>query len=470
MMNTLFKNGSLKELWKISYPMMINFLSFCTMLFVDRIFLSLHSKESLTASVTAGTLSWACITAILTLAAMSEVFVSQFNGAQKTKELGRPVWQMLWLCLFSFAFFIPVGLTVAPLIFPYTLFPLENSYFLFFMFTGPFFCFNSALAGFFIGRGYPKIIQWMAIVSNLINVILDPIFIFGIEGFFPSFGMIGAAYATLISALVQGVVIFLYFINSRHSTLFDTRNYQFDKKLFISCLKVGIPPAVFVSLELVGWTTFYMMMRNISQTHIFIASILQSILILLFFVGWGLEKGCVAIAGNFIGQKKSYLVKNVFISSLKLLSIFSALLAVCLALFNEPIINWFFNDGSVPIESLQETKSIARTSLFYLFFIILFENIRYALNGILTAAGDTLFLLFAGTASLWIFCFIPTYFFIYLPKASIIYAYAIQVFYSCAALIIVYIRYAQGKWKTLSLTEDQDRSPIQSTLDIETIK
>ncbi len=454
-MNTMFNKGSLGELWKISYPMMINFLSLCAMLFVDRIFLSFYSKECLTASVTSGTLSWAFITAILTLAAMSEVFVSQFNGAGKNKELGRPVWQMLWLCLFSFGFFIPVGLILAPIIFPIATLPLEHSYFSFFMFTGPFFCFNSALAGFFIGRGHPKIIQWMAVVGNLVNVVLAPIFIFGIAGVFPSLGIMGAAYATFIGSVVQCFVVFLYFINKKHDAMFNTRNYQFDKKLFLSCLKIGIPPAVFVSLELVGWTIFYLMMKGISETHIFVAGVLQSILILFLFVGWGIEKGCVALTGNFIGQKKNYLVNNVFLSSLKLLSIFSILLATLLFAFCDPIIHWFFNDHSLSLESIAETKTTIKTSLFFLFFIIVIENIRYALNGILTAAGDTLFLLLAGTASLWIFCFIPTYFFIYLPKSSVIYAYAIQVFYASAALLIVYLRFAQGKWKNLSITTSE---------------
>ena len=467
-MNKMFNNGSLRELWKISYPMMINYLSFCSMLFVDRIFLSLHSKESLTASVTSGTLSWAFITAIATLAAMSEVFVSQFNGAGRTKELGRPVWQMLWLCLFSFLFFIPVALLLAPIFFPIQTLPLEHAYFSFFMFTGPFFCFNSALAGFFIGRGYSKVIQWMAVVSNLINVILDPIFIFGIDGFFPAFGMMGAAYATLIGSLTQGIVVLLYFLNKKHHQSFATRKYQFDRVLFLSCVRIGIPPAVFVSLELFGWTIFYMMMKGISETHIFVAGILQSILILLFFVGWGIEKGCVALAGNFIGQKRNYLVNNVFISSLKLQGLFSILLATGLYFFNDIIINWFLNDHSLSLESIAEAKVMVKSSLFFLFFIIVLENIRFALNGILTAAGDTLFLLFAGTSSLWLFCFIPTYFFIYLPKASIIYAYAIQAFYACASLLILYVRFAQGKWKTLSITDQKvNPTPIKELLELE---
>ena len=129
-----------------------------------------------------------------------------------------------------------------------------------------------------------------------------------------------------------------------------------------------------------------------------------------------------------------------------------SLSASFLYVFCDPIIDWFFRDGSISLASIAETKATIKTSLIFIFFIVVIENARYALNGILTAAGDTLFLLLAGTTSLWVFCFIPTYFFVYLPKASIVYAYAIQAFYATAALFIVYLRFAQGKWKTLSIT------------------
>lgn len=465
-MNKIFNSGSVKELWKMSFPMMITFFSMSAMIFVDRIFLSWYSNEALSASVTSGTLSWAFICCIMTIAAMSEVFVSQFNGAKKYDEIGKPIWQMLWLCLFSFAFFIPAAILITPVVFPAAVNPLENAYFSFFMYTGPFFCLHAALSGFFIGRGHPKLIKWMAIISNVVNIILDPIFIFGIDGYFPSYGMMGAAYATLIGTIVQVTVVFLVFFNKKHDKHFSTKNWRFDKSLFLSCIKIGTPPAVFILIELIGWTVFYMMMKGISDQHIFIAGICQSILILFFFVGWGIEKGCIALAGNFIGQKKNHLLNNVLRSSVYLLGIFSIFLAVILILFPKPLIDWFFQSplavnehGSTNTMSpnmIMQTKTLIRSSLILIFFYIILENIRWAVNGLLTAAGDTMFLLIAGTISLWVFCFIPTYFFVYLPKASIVNAYGIQVAYAILSLIIVYVRFAQGKWKTKKIIEEKN--------------
>lgn len=40
----------------------------------------------------------------VTLAAMAEVFVAQYNGSKQYGKLGEPVWQMIWLSGFSLIF------------------------------------------------------------------------------------------------------------------------------------------------------------------------------------------------------------------------------------------------------------------------------------------------------------------------------------------------------------------------------
>ena len=101
------QEGSLKQLWKVSASLMVSFLSMVMMMFVDRLFLSYYSTSALNAAASAGTLFWAGTFMWITLAAMAEVFVAQYNGAKKFKKLGEPVWQMIYLsgisCLFFFS-------------------------------------------------------------------------------------------------------------------------------------------------------------------------------------------------------------------------------------------------------------------------------------------------------------------------------------------------------------------------------
>ena len=102
---TRHPEGSIRELWAISMPLMISTLASLFMIFTDRIFLAHYSLPSLNAAVTAGTLAWALMVGVGMLTAMSEIFVAQYNGAKQYQRLGVPVWQMIWLSFFSLLFF-----------------------------------------------------------------------------------------------------------------------------------------------------------------------------------------------------------------------------------------------------------------------------------------------------------------------------------------------------------------------------
>ncbi|NBU62686.1 MAG: hypothetical protein EBS28_02685 [Chlamydiae bacterium] len=78
---------------------------------------------------------------------------------------------------------------------------------------------------------------------------------------------------------------------------------------------------------------------------------------------------------------------------------------------------------------------------------ILFENFRWLLGGILIAAGDTFFMMLTGFFSVWIFMLLPTYLFVYVLKAHVIYAFWVWLFYSIFATLPIYLRYKSSGWK-----------------------
>ena len=146
---------------------------------------------------------------------------------------------------------------------------------------------------------------------------------------------------------------------------------------------------------------------------------------------------------------------------MKILAGFAVVLALILFGFADAIIRWFASSSLTETGqaaegiNMPQANALIKTSLYFIFFCIVLENIKWAFNGLLTAAGDTIFLLIAGTISLWVFCFLPTYFLVYVPKASILYAYAIQVAYGILSAGVIYMRFKQGKWKNIKLVQDE---------------
>ena len=111
---TKYPSGSLRELWAISFPLMLSMMSGSLMIFLDRLLLARFSIDALNACVNATVIAAAWQFAFLTTAAIAEVFVGQYNGAGQHQKIGEPVWQMIWFSLLTGLLFIPLGLFSGP--------------------------------------------------------------------------------------------------------------------------------------------------------------------------------------------------------------------------------------------------------------------------------------------------------------------------------------------------------------------
>lgn len=462
---TKYPEGSIRELWTISFPLMISTLATLLMIFVDRIFLAEYSLESLNAAAHAGTWAWAFIGGLGVLTGMSEIFVSQYNGAGMRSKIGVPVWQMIWASLVSLVVFIVLAVWGAPILYansPYQ--ALETEYFSILMFFGPAYAWMTALSGFFIGRGKTRMLIWIAIIANLINIVLDWILIFGIEGWVPEMGIRGAALATSIGYLFEGSFLFFFFLQKKYRKEFGSSSWRFDPLVFRKCFKVGFPQGLFYFLEIIGFALFYQMMTRMGEVHITISSICQSILILLSFFYDGLSRGVAAIAGNFIGGNRYAYVGKVLKSGLYLQLLFIALLVTFFALdFHHSVqfllpqdwknysLSWFTEFGI-------SSEQVLVFCLFCTFIYIGFEGIRWVLAGILTAAGDTLFLLIAGPICVWLFLLLPVYLFVVKYSASVQTAWLLIAAYGLFTCILYAVRLFQGKWKNIQIIDRNEQS------------
>lgn len=459
---TKYPEGSIRELWSISLPLMISSLASLLMIFVDRCFLARYSLDSLNAAVNSGTLAWAFLGGMGMLTVMSEVFVAQYNGAQLHNKIGFCVWQMLWVSIFSAFIFIPLGLWGGKLFFHGSVYSsLQNDYFRYLMIFGPLYPLMTAFSGFYIGRGKTRLLIYLGILANFINLILDWVLIFGVDDFIPEMGIKGAAIATCVGTSVQVLILAFLFFSSKNRSYYGTDNWKFNYPMFKKCLKIGLPPAIFYALEIIGWTLFFIMMTNLGEIHITISSICQTIVILLSFFFDGLNRGVAALAGNFIGSKKIVLINTLLKSSLKLLLMFTVLVSIFL-IFDPGLIVDFLIPGSIEKHIFQwQTASgfsfyfILKTCLICVFVYLFFEGIRWIFAGLLTAAGDTLFLLAAGSFSVWIFLLLPVYFIVVKFSLAVQFAWLLAAMYAILLSFIYWFRFQKGKWKEIKLIPEE---------------
>ena len=93
-------------------------------------------------------------------------------------------------------------------------------------------------------QGFAKISMMTTVIGAVINIILDPIFIFALK-----MGVQGAALATVLSQAV-GAVWILRFLSGKKTILhLRKENFQLEKDVIMPCLALGISTFVMLSTE-----------------------------------------------------------------------------------------------------------------------------------------------------------------------------------------------------------------------------
>lgn len=436
--------GSMRELWAISFPLMLSLMSSSLMFFWDRLLLAKFSIEAHNAAASAGTLVTFLQFAFLCTTCIAEVFVGQYNGSNQKDQIGKPVWQMIWLSIFSTALFIPLGFFAGSFFFaesPYQ--DLEIEYFQYMMIFGPIFCLSSALSTFYIGRGCVKFVTCTVILSNIINTFLAYNFIFGFADIIPQMGIAGAALATGISQIIQTLLLFCDFIRKKNRQEYGTNKYKFNWDEFYKCLKLGFPSSLAHTIEILAWAVFFRMLMNAGEDHITVVSIAQSIFFLFTFLTEGISKGATAIAANMIGAGKLQDLWKLLKAGIKFYALIFFLFGAIFFINPAPLINLFVS----PQES-EEIYHLIVSSCLWVWIFFLFDGIHWLVVGLLTAAGDTKFVLKAGSSSVWIFALLPTYIFVVLKGNPPDMAWAITAFYGLMVCSIYLYRFCSMRWKS----------------------
>lgn len=437
---TRYTPGSLKELWTISYPLMLSLLSISLMTFCDRLILAHYKTEAMNAVLTISMVYYIFQAATMSVASIAEVFVGQYNGAGKINKLGEPVWQMIWFAGFSFLLFWPVGLIMGPYFLPEKYLSLGVPYFKWLMLFGPVTVTSVAVSAFFIGQGRVKLVTYTTIFSNLINLGLDLILVFGFEPIISSQGTRGAALATGIASSIEAGILLLIFLNRHHRLTFGTADWHFKWQAFWGCLRIGFPPAIGFTVEIFAWAVLLQFISRLDNKFLTVYAIGQSVFILVGFLNEGHEKGIVALASNFIGAKQRQFLPKLFRSGLKLQFLMTLIIFIPLVLYPDPLIKAFLSKkvGHVDYELIKHFSII---SLWFVGLYFLFDGLTWIFSGFLTAAGHTKFIMVVNSITVWVFALVPIYIAIQYFKASPSSVWILMVLYSIINALCFYWRY-----------------------------
>jgi len=419
------------------------------MLLTDRLILARYSLEAMNACGGAGISSNLFMLGAISIASVSEVFVGQYNGSRQYSKITIPVWQMLWFSMLSALIFWPIAIFGAKIAVPKELHALGVPYFKLIMLFNPLYPMFVALTGFFVGRGFARVILFPVICSNVVNLILNLTLIFGIKGWLAPMGIMGAAIATCASMTTQFVILASIFFNYKHRRLFKTHKPSFNLAVLTKCLRIGFPTSISKMVEMLAWAVLTHIGSSLGVIYLTALSIGSNIFLMFLFLSEGIQKGILAIASNLIGASKIYMLHNLAFNAVKMHFIIMLILAPFFLIYPMPLVKLFINSSDPQLID----SAVATLSFVWMFMLV--DGIPWMFASILTAAGDTLYIMYVNSISAWVGGVLPVLIGVYFYNIQPSMMWGLSTFYALINLVFLLYRYFRGNWLKLDIARDQ---------------
>ncbi|MEQ8422645.1 MAG: MATE family efflux transporter [Arenibacter algicola] len=232
----------------------------------------------------------------------------------------------------------------------------------------------------FRGAGDASVAMWILVLSNGLNIILDPIFIFG-WGPIPEYGVMGAAIATNIGrgTAVLFQLIILFYGWSKIKIGISDIVVRF--KVMMNIIKVS---AGGIAQFLIGTSSWIFLMRIMSEFGSeVLAGYTIAIRVIMFSLmpSWGMSNAAATLVGQNLGANKPDRAEASVWKTGKYNAIFMFSISIIYLCFAEKIIMLFNTTPQVVEYGTLCLQIIAAGYVFYAYGMVLTQ----AFNG----AGDT---------------------------------------------------------------------------------
>ena len=243
-------------------------------------------------------------------------------------------------------------------------------------------------------------------VTAIMNIILDPIFIYVLN-----FGIAGAAWATVISALVSCAVM-SYWIWGKKDTYLDLSfsNFNYQGRMMIDTLQVAIPSTletiVFSALAIIINS---MLVATDGTTAVAVYTASMRIVQLAMIPLIGLGTAVLTVSGVAYGARNSDNLKTAHSYSIKLAFIISIVLGIVMFVFSTQIATLFSYTSASSELSAQIAQAISVLTLFVLavphgmMSAMLFQGVGKGIYSLLITLLRSLIL---ESVFAYLFCFI----------------------------------------------------------------
>lgn len=199
--------------------------------------------------------------------------------------------------------------------------------------------FNVTMNNIVSSEGAAKTAMCALMAGALLNVGLDPVFIYGLD-----LGVAGAAIATALSQMVSTFVYLCYIFRKKSVFSFSVKECDFSKEIMSEILKIGIPTLVFQLLTSLSISIMNGAARDYGSSALAAMGPLTKIMSMGSLIVFGFLKGFQPIAGFSYGAKRFDRLNEAIRTSVLWSTAFCVIFGSVTALFSTSIMSLFTKD------------------------------------------------------------------------------------------------------------------------------
>lgn len=252
-------------------------------------------------------------------------YVSICLGANEREKAQRSIGNAVVLCVA-----VSILLTVLYLVFQDAILTMfggrvneetflhSKEYFFYITLGVPFYIFGQAMNPIIRSDGSPKFAMAATLAGAVVNIILDPVFIFGLQ-----WGMMGAAVATVLGQILTAILSIGYLCRMRSVTL-DRSCFRLHWNLMSKFLPLGICSLLSQISLVAAMAAINNMLRQYgaldpifgqtqyAQIPMAVVGIVMKFFQIVISISVGMAAGCIPIVGYNIGAGRKDRAKDLF--------------------------------------------------------------------------------------------------------------------------------------------------------------
>jgi putative MATE family efflux protein len=299
--------------------------------------------------------------------------------------------------------------------------------------------------GVFRGAGDPALAMRVLGLANLINIVLDPILIFG-WGPFPAMGLTGAAIATCIGRGTGVLYQFWMLRNGRGRLILKGPAFRVEPQVLREIVRLS---AGTIGQFLIATTSWVFLMRIVApfgEAALAGYTIAIRIVVFAFLPAWGFSNAAATLVGQNLGARQPARAERaVWLTGLWTMA-FLALVSVVFLTFAPQIVALFTHEPATAEIAVSALRTLSYGYIFYAWGMATVQGF----NG----AGDTLTPTWMHFFCFWLFE-VPLAWFLAVPTgmgpAGVFWSVCIAESAFAVAGVVLFRR---GRWKHVKLAVD----------------